>query len=150
MIKKLSIFFMFLISIPIMAQHKEHTVANGETLKSIADKYKTSVSNLRTCNPGLDDYIFTGMVLKIPDNSISNDLTDLMLEDDLKDIIYLKNGSELVAKILTIDNTNIIFEQYDTDEPFMIQKSQVSSVKYENGKTISFPQKKTPSKRRTK
>lgn len=95
-------------------------------------------------NSGLDDYVFAGMVLKIPSkqgNIIDNAVIPL---DDLKDIIYLKDGSELVAKILSIETNEVKFEQYDTDDPFTISKNDISSIRFEDGRVsdFTFQQKK--------
>lgn len=126
----------------------EHTVSSGETLQSIASKYGVSTAKLKAANPGLDDYIFTGMVLKLPSGQVGND-TNEQLDfpiDDLKDLIYLKDGSELVAKVLSVETNEIVFEQYDTDEPFLIKKDEVSSIKFEDGRVSDFsaqPVKKT-------
>lgn len=122
----------------------EHTVSTGETLQAIASKYGVSISELKNANSGLDDYVFTGMVLKIPSkqgNIIDNTAIPL---DDLKDIIYLKDGSELVAKILNIETNEVKFEQYDTDNPFTISKNDISSIRFEDGRVsdFTFQQKK--------
>lgn len=138
---------LLVVPFSLMAQEvKEHTVVGGETIQSIIAKYNITESDLRSANPGLNDYIFAGMTLKIPAANKSNELSI----DDLKDVIYLKDGSELVAKILTIEQDAVKFEQYDTDEPFFLSKDKVSSIAYENGETIDFniPQIKTPNKKR--
>lgn len=138
---------LLVVPFSLMAQEvKEHTVVGGETIQSIIAKYNITESDLRNANPGLDDYIFAGMTLKIPAANNSNELSI----DDLKDVIYLKDGSELVAKILTIEQDAVKFEQYDTDEPFFLSKDKISSIAYENGETIDFktPQIKTPNKKR--
>lgn len=114
------ILFVLVLILPLYAKAQsvsEHTVSTGETLQTIASKYGVSISELRNMNSGLDDYVFAGMVLKIPSkqsNTIDNAVIHL---DDLKDIIYLKDGSELVAKILSIETNEVKFEQYDTDDP---------------------------------
>jgi murein DD-endopeptidase MepM/ murein hydrolase activator NlpD len=50
------------------SQYVEHTIINGETLSSIADKYGLSVSNIVVNNPGLGDLdvIHPGQTLRIP------------------------------------------------------------------------------------
>lgn len=145
--KRFVILLLLAVPFSLMAQEvKEHTVVGGETIQSITAKYNITESDLRSANPGLNDYIFAGMTLKIPAANKSNELSI----DDLKDVIYLKDGSELVAKILTIEQDAVKFEQYDTDEPFFLSKDKVFSIAYENGETIDFniPQIKTPNKKR--
>ena len=107
-------------------------------MQAIASKYGVSISELRNVNSGLDDYVFAGMVLKIPSkqgNIIDNAVIHL---DDLKDVIYLKDGSELVAKILSIEINEVKFEQYDTDDPFTIYKNDISSIRFEDGRFLDF------------
>lgn len=123
-------------------QIREHTVANGEKIESIASHYGLSVKDLKEANPGLDDYIFSGMVLKIPlpsQNAFNSSTTET---DELSDVIYIKDGSELVAKILNVGTNEIVFEQYDTNEPFSISKSEVVSIKFGNESTSMSPPKK--------
>lgn len=135
------ILFVLVLILPSYAKAQtisEHTVSTGETLQAIASKYDVSISELRNVNSGLDDYVFAGMVLKIPSkqgNSVDNVLTHI---DDLKDIIYLKDGSELVAKILSVETNDVKFEQYDTDEPFTIKKIDISSIRFEDGSVSDF------------
>lgn len=129
----------------------EHTVVTGETLQSIATKYGVTVTELKAANTGLDEYVFAGMVLKLPSKTEGNEQVILPI-DNLKDIIYLKDGSELVAKVLSVETTEIKFEQYDTDEPFTIFKSDVTSIRFEDGRVSDFtvqPKKSTTTKKKT-
>jgi LysM repeat protein len=48
------------------AQEKEHTIKGGETISSIAKKYKTTVANLIQLNPEAKAGIKAGATLKIP------------------------------------------------------------------------------------
>lgn len=124
----------------------EHTVASGETLLTIASKYGITVSELNSANSGLDQYVYVGMVLKIPTKqSDTVEVPDVPV-DDLKDIIYLKDGSELVAKVLLVETDVVKFEQYDTDDPFSVPLNEVASIKFEDGRVSNFttqPKKKT-------
>ena len=129
----------------------EHTVSTGESLQAIASKYGVSISELRNANSGLDDYVFAGMVLRIPSRASDNNQIAVLPIDDLKDIIYLKDGSEVVAKILSIEPDGVKFEQYDTDDPFVILKMEIASIKFEDGSvsdyTIQETKKTTTNKR---
>lgn len=153
--------FYLLLSITFTFAQKplEHTITSGETLQSIAAHYGITVNELKQVNPGLDEYVFTGMVLKLPatvstsvlssEISIRKDLT-IIEADSLYDVIYLTDGSELLAKVLDIGLVNIKFEQYDTDEPFEIGKENVKSVKYGDGQEVdlTIPTKKTNQKKK--
>ncbi len=133
----------------------EHTVKAGETLQTIASRYGISVAELKAANTGLDEYVFAGMVLKLPvklAKPVEASGQIILPVDDLKDVIYLKDGSELVAKILSIEADVIKFEQYDTDEPFTIQMSDVISIKFEDGRVLDHtvqPKKGTSTRRTT-
>lgn len=116
----------------------EHTVSTGETLQAIASKYGVAISDLRNANSGLDDYVFAGMVLKIPSKGTSSNDGSVIPLDDLKDIIYLKDGSELVSKVLSVEANEVKFEQYDTDDPFTIPKNEITSIKFEDGRMLDF------------
>ena len=116
----------------------EHTVSTGETLQAIASKYGVAISDLRNANSGLDDYVFAGMVLKIPSKGTSSNDGSVIPLDDLKDIIYLKDGSELVSKVLSVEANEVKFEQYDTDDPFTIPKNEITSIKFEDGRILDF------------
>jgi len=54
-----------LICLPAIAQENEHTIKSGETLSSIAKKYKTTVPILLSINPEAKAGIKAGGVLKI-------------------------------------------------------------------------------------
>ncbi len=152
---KHAVLFVLILILPFYAEAQsvsEYTVSTGETLQAIASKYGVSISELRNVNSGLDDYIFAGMVLKIP--SKQNDTIDnaVIPLDDLKDVIYLKDGSELVAKILSIETGEVKFEQYDTDDPFTISKNDISSIRFEDGRVSDFTvrqKKKAATRKRT-
>lgn len=138
---KYIILFVITLALPFYAKAQslnEHTVSTGETLQAIASKYGVSISDLRNANSGLDDYVFAGMVLKIPSKGSSDNGVDVIPVDDLKDIIYLKDGSELVAKILSVETNEVKFEQYDTDDPFTIAKNEIASIKFEDGRVTDF------------
>lgn len=156
----LSIFYLLSSAVLMFAQNPlEHTIASGETLQSIAKHYGITVEELKHANPGLDEYLFTGMVLKLPtsvtastlssENITKKELT-IVEADSLYDVIFLKDGSEILAKVLDVGIVNIKFEQYDTDEPFEIGKGDVKSVKYGDGQEIDFtvPTKKTNQKKK--
>ena len=135
------ILFVIILVLPFYVKAQslnEHTVSTGETLQSIALKYGVSISDLRNANSGLDDYVFAGMVLKIPSKQGNSNEVAVLPLDDLKDIIYLKDGSELVAKILSVDTNEVKFEQYDTDDPFTIAKNEIASIKFEDGRVSDF------------
>lgn len=142
------ILFVIILTLPFYVKAQslsEHTVSTGETLQAIASKYGVTISDLRNANSGLDDYVFAGMVLKIPSKQGSSYDAAVLPIDDLKDIIYLKDGSELVAKILSVETNEVKFEQYDTDDPFTIAKNEIASIKFEDGRVTDFivqPKKK--------
>lgn len=64
------IFSISLLSIAALAQEEGsyflHTVKTGQTLYSIANMYNVNVSQISKLNPGSNEMIFTGQILKIP------------------------------------------------------------------------------------
>lgn len=64
-------------------------------------------------------------------------------DDSLQDIIYLKDGSELVVKIKVFGEKSLEFEQYDSEEPFFIETETISRVHLKDGKIRDLNQKKT-------
>lgn len=73
-IKLLLVFFLFVFGTAIsFAQDKrEHVVAKGETLSSIASKYSVSEADLISENPILKNYIYVGMKIRIPEERNKN------------------------------------------------------------------------------
>lgn len=132
----LSLIFL-LLSLTVSAQN-EHTVKNGENLQSIVKLYNLSLDDLKKANPGLDDYVFAGMVLKLPPPTTNQGDELYIGTDNLNDVIHLKDGSELVAKIVSIESTSVKFEQYDTNDLFSINKDLISSIVFEDGRTTTF------------
>lgn len=123
----------------VAQQYADHTVASGETLESIAKQYGITASELKKMNAGVDDYIFAGMVLYVPKDAARETAAQTQpAVSDLKDVIYLTDGSELVSKVLNVTSTEVTFEQYDKDEPYFITKSQVAKIKFEDGKVTDF------------
>lgn len=55
---------MLMMSLSLFAE--KHTVQRGESLQSIADKYKVSVAQLVEANPGSDNLFYVGLILNIP------------------------------------------------------------------------------------
>lgn len=65
--KKFLLTFVALLSFSIaMAQQQYHTIQSGETLESIAKKYKVSVDDLVQANPEALSKMYEGMQLTIP------------------------------------------------------------------------------------
>lgn len=70
------ILFMGLISLSVSAQEENsyflHTVKTGQTLYSIASMYNVTVDQVTRLNPGANEMIFTGEVLRIPQQKTSS------------------------------------------------------------------------------
>lgn len=65
--KRILLTFVALLSFSIaMAQQQYHTIQSGETLESIAKKYKVSVDDLVQANPEALSKMYEGMQLTIP------------------------------------------------------------------------------------
>ena len=153
MAKYVILTLLLVVSSSIKAQQIiEYTVSAGETLKSIADKYGITESELKSANSGLGNYLLPGMILKISSSKVVQEVEErsfLDLKNDLRDVIFLKDGSELVSKISSISADSIFFEQYDTDELFSIPIPIVISITFEDGSTKSFPELRPKKAKRT-
>lgn len=68
--KKLILMMALLVSSMSMFA-ETHTVAKGETLQSIAQKYNLTTSQLVDANPGADKLFYVGLKLTIPENVAS-------------------------------------------------------------------------------
>ena len=65
--KRILLTFFALLSFTfMMAQQKFHTIQSGETLESIAKKYKVSLEDLKRANPEAVIKLYDGMELVIP------------------------------------------------------------------------------------
>ena len=100
----------------------EYTVIKGDTLYSIANKFKVSVDNLKVINNLNNSIISIGQILKIPNSTIiqnNNKLTYTVKKgdtlysiaklynssiDELKNINNLKNDTLTVGEILILPN----------------------------------------------
>lgn len=67
--------FMAIISVALWAQQSEgpltHKVRAGETMASIAQQYNLTVAEIEAANPAAKRYVYSGMVLTIPQHSVS-------------------------------------------------------------------------------
>lgn len=76
-------FILAMVVICTSAFAEKHTVQKGESLQSIATKYKITVSQLVEANPGSDNLFYVGLILNIPEskgipaNTISTPTTTL-------------------------------------------------------------------------
>lgn len=84
--KKFLLTFVALLSFSIaMAQQQYHTIQSGETLESIAKKYKVSVEDLVQANPEALSKMYEGMQLTIPQSDKRKKEVD---RDDKAEIDY--------------------------------------------------------------
>ena len=67
--------FMAIISVALWAQQSEgpltHKVRAGETMASIAQQYNLTVAEIEAANPAAKRYVYSGMVLTIPQHSVA-------------------------------------------------------------------------------
>jgi len=97
-----------------------YTVVKGDTLYSIANKFKVSVDNLKVLNNLISNTLSIGQVLKIPNSTISQDLSKLTYTVKSGDTLYniaktyntnvdtIKSLNNLTNNILSIGQTLIL------------------------------------------
>ena len=93
----------------IYAQSRNHTVKRGETIETIAKKYRTSSDELLKLNPDAAKFFYTGMKLMIPDNSlkvetISETRPEAAQSADAGTPAAIYNPSDLQVQAETIHN----------------------------------------------
>lgn len=67
-------------------------------------------------------------------------------DSELRDIIYLSDGSELVVKIITLGTSSVVFEQFDTNDPFTIDVENIDHVRLKNGNIKRYKEPETKKK----
>ncbi|MEN9335636.1 MAG: hypothetical protein RLZZ500_623 [Bacteroidota bacterium] len=70
MLKKVVLGLLILATVSVLAQAKKHTVAKGETVVSIAQKYQVTPYDIYKVNPEAKNGIQPNMVLVIPPNAV--------------------------------------------------------------------------------
>lgn len=71
---------------PVKEEKKyiEHTVRSQETLYGIAREYRTSIDSLKAINPGLNENIFPGEVIRIPGTINPNNFITHRVQENTK------------------------------------------------------------------
>ncbi|PLX14157.1 MAG: hypothetical protein C0598_02045, partial [Marinilabiliales bacterium] len=75
-------------NLPVIPDYR-HVVIAGETSRSIADKYKVELKNLKAVNPGLGDRVEKGERLRIPASGVIPGITPkpvVAVQTDEKDV----------------------------------------------------------------
>lgn len=101
--KKLLLTFVALLSFSFaMGQQQYHTIQSGETLESIAKKYKVSVDDLVQANPEALSKLYEGMQLTIPQSGKREKEVD---RDDKAALDY-QPAQDVANAPLAIDDEN--------------------------------------------
>ena len=82
-------------------QDSEYIVKKGDTLYSIAQKYNTSVDNLKSINNQITDSLSIGQILKIPKVK-DNEIYTVLKNDTLYSIA--KKFNTTINEIISINN----------------------------------------------
>ena len=137
---------------PTINNENIYTVQKGDTLYSIANKYKTTVSQLKTLNNLITNNLSIGTVLKIPSsNNITQNIYTIQKGDTLykiaaqnnttvdilKEINNLTNNTLSIGQQLKLPQTEII-EIPTTLKNYTVQKGDtLYSIAKNNNTTVN-------------
>ena len=119
---------------------QEYSVKQGETITSVAQKFNTSVDELRRLNPDMEMW-FTGLVLKVPQRETASpyNLYSASNQDNTKlDKIVMKDGSYILCKISRSDARNVYFSQDGEDGVFDVGRKFIKEINYADGSKKKF------------
>ena len=114
-----------------------HRVRRGETLSSIARKYRTSVRTIRSLNNiGRSNLIVAGKRLKVPYSATSSNVVKV------KPII-IPPGEKIKYKVKSGDNLWIIARRYNTTTRKIMAASGINSTYLYINQTLYIPSPQT-------
>lgn len=119
---------------------QEYSVKQGETITSIAQKFNTSVDELRILNPDMEMW-FTGLVLKVPQQEAAPpyNLSSASNQANTKlDKIAMKDGSYILCKISRSDARNVYFSQDGEEGIFDVGRKFIKEINYADGSKKKF------------
>lgn len=131
------LFIIIFTSVFTMLAQKTHTVKQGETLQSIATKYKVSVGELRKANPNVE-LVFSGLLLNIPQTKKTNEIISTSQETTPTDIVEMRDGSYILCKVVGIKQGILTIKQEGEDGTFTVMTKDVSIINYANGTKKKF------------
>ncbi len=130
---KLILVLMFLSSVSVFSQEKytKHTITNGETISSIAEKYKVNPSVIYELNPDCRGVLKLKSVLLIP--SLNSKKTNSVAEK-------VTNSSEKIHEVLPKETLFGIAKQYGiTVEDLNKANPKLEASGLKKGQKITIP-----------
>lgn len=131
---RLIVIAFFLCSISIFSQDNtiKHSIAKGETISSIAQKYNVSIASIYKLNPKAKKTLQLNQVLLIP-NSESKKTNDLIVSDSEK-------TTQINHQVLPKETLYGIIKQYKTTAELLYKANpKLESEGLKIGQTISIP-----------
>lgn len=111
--RKILVCIMTIVAMNVAAQSVTiHTVQRGETIESIASKYKVSVEDIKRANPNAGDFFYAGMKLNIPSKKESLEVR--------------QNVSELTNSSVPTEN-NTSFNSQQSVQPTQSSYTEMTS-----------------------
>jgi len=123
------------LSYPPQSAYLKHRVKSGESLSTIAERYRTSVSRIARANSiRKRDYIVTGTILRIPTRStIIRQTRPSSITDDGKPLTYrVKSG----------DSLWILAKRYRTTTKKIVALNKLPNTNLHIGQILKIPGRK--------
>jgi peptidoglycan lytic transglycosylase D len=118
-----------------------HRVRRGETLSSIARKYRTSIRTIRSLNNiGRSNLIVAGKRLRVPYSERSAKLTKT--QPKVRPVIIIPPGEKVKYKVKSGDNLWIIARRYNTTTSKIMAASGINSTYLYINQTLYIPSPK--------
>jgi len=87
----------------LLPKLQEYVVQKGDTLYSIANKYSTTVDNLKSANNLVTDSLSIGQIIKLPQTASLNE----EIEEQVNENIYIVQSGDTLYSIANKYNTTV-------------------------------------------
>jgi LysM repeat protein len=120
-----------------------HTVEQGETLYGISKKYKCTVADLKTLNPGVEEGISIGQKLKLPTTEVRGEVVQSdPIEDTLPSYNITYADSVVSHKVLAHETLYSISKRYMVSSDTIKALNGLRGSKVKKGDVLRIPVKK--------
>ncbi|MEX1001592.1 MAG: LysM peptidoglycan-binding domain-containing protein [Crocinitomicaceae bacterium] len=119
-----------------------HTVEQGETLYGISKKYNCTVSDLKKLNPGVENGLHIGQILKIPKEQKGEVIqTDPVIEKKIPDFNISFSDSIVIHEVLAHETLYSIAKRYMVSQDTIMKLNEMRNTKVKKGDLLHVPVK---------